>query len=466
MDDAVLESQEALPPSMIQRLDEVVLELLPAAVYVCAAGGAIVRFNRRAAELWGRAPKVGEDAELFCGALRLFFPDGRPMAHDLTPMADALRTGTAQRDREIVVERPDGRRLWVLASIEPLRDEGGALVGAINCLQDVTARRLAEEEVRAKQEMLGAVIETTPECVKIVARDGSLRLMNKAGLDMVEAPSAEAIQGASTFALIAPEHREAWRERHGRVCGGERLSWEFDVIGLRGTRRHMETHAVPIALPGGEAAQLAVTRDVTDRKRRERRQRLLVDELNHRVKNSLAIVQSVVSQTLRGAGDLQGARRAVDARLIALARAHDLLTQESWEGADLGDFVAATLSIHCADPARLDVLGPKLLLPPKTALAMAMAFHELCTNAVKYGAMSNDVGKVTVRWSVEGGRLRLDWRESGGPPVVPPGRRGFGSRLIERGLAAELRGEVRISYPPDGVACSIDAPLAPAPGAA
>ncbi|HYJ30607.1 MAG TPA: HWE histidine kinase domain-containing protein [Allosphingosinicella sp.] len=207
---------------------------------------------------------------------------------------------------------------------------------------------------------------------------------------------------------------------------------------------------------------------VLERKRTEEHQRLLLNELNHRVKNTLAVIQSIASQTFRGESAAPEARKAFESRLTALAGAHDLLTGRNWEAAPLSQVIERA-GIGCgAGSERVRIEGEDIELPPRTAVSIAMALHELCTNAVKYGALSNEVGLVTVRWSISGRgderRLRLEWIEEGGPPVAPPARRGFGSRMIERGLASELGGTVALEFHPEGVRCLIDAPLPAAGG--
>ncbi len=177
--------------------------------------------------------------------------------------------------------------------------------------------------------------------------------------------------------------------------------------------------------------------------RGEQHLRLVVNELNHRVKNTLAMIQAIAAQTFRNADDLPQAQASFSARIMALARANDLLTGENWEGASLSDIVAGVIRGACAatSPDRFTAKGPVVRLSPKVALSLSMAMHELGTNAVKYGAMSNDSGRVDVSMGASGEgaeRMRIEWRESGGPPVTPPPRRGFGSRLVERGLAGEL----------------------------
>jgi two-component sensor histidine kinase len=203
--------------------------------------------------------------------------------------------------------------------------------------------------------------------------------------------------------------------------------------------------------------------DITERKRQQRHRELLLNELNHRVKNTLATVQSFAVQTLRNAPTVAEGRRAFEARLIALSKAHDVLTRENWEGAALGEVVAEALAAYAGERQnpRVRFEGDEIRLQPKTALAVSMALHELATNAVKYGALSNASGRVRLAWTIEGDPsvLTLHWAETAGPPVVPPAKRGFGSRLIEYGLSHDLGADVRLNFAPDGVTCTITAPV-------
>jgi two-component sensor histidine kinase/PAS domain-containing protein len=226
--------------------------------------------------------------------------------------------------------------------------------------------------------------------------------------------------------------------------------------------------------PDGAGKVLGVLVDVTERRRTEARLRLTVGELNHRVKNTLAAVQSISAQTLRGpdgpdAAIPAAARLAFQARLLALARSHEVLTREGWSGADLGELVALALAPHEVAPGarRCVVDGPPLRVPPRLAVPLAVALHELATNAARHGALSVPEGRVTVRWRLEPGpqaapaTLRLCWAESGGPSVQAPLRRGFGTRLLEGGLGRELGGSVQLTFRPEGVVCDIAAPLQP-----
>lgn len=214
---------------------------------------------------------------------------------------------------------------------------------------------------------------------------------------------------------------------------------------------------------GALSRELGVLVDITGRKRSEEHQQLLVNELNHRVKNTLATVQSITSQSLRSASTQAKARESIEARLFALSRVHNLLNRESWEGADMTELVAEALGPHMAGGEnRIEATGPKARLLPRMALPLAMTLQEL-TNAVKHGALSNNGGKVHVHRLVrpEGHwqRLHLTWTESNGPAVETPTRRGFGTRLIERSLASELGGEVRITFAAEGIVCTMDFPI-------
>lgn len=583
----------------IIQIDNALIEAIPTGVYVCDARGRIVRFNERAAAIWGRRPALNDPAERFCGSHRLYLPDGSLLPHDKAPMADALRTGASAHDLEVIVERPDGSRVWALVNINPVRRPDGVVVGAVNCFQDITARRVTEELHRRRAEYLETILNVTPEAIKVVARDETLLQMNPAGMRKLGATNGRSVIGTKLPDLIAPEHRERWREHHRRVCDGESLTWEFDIHALTGERLHMETHAVPLTMPDGAVAHLGVTRDITHRvqyekelregqrrlssllealptavyttddsgaityfneaavefwgmrptigetmwcgswklfwpngkpmphdecpmavalrenrpirnqqaiaerpdgtrvpfvsyptplhdsdgnlvgavnmlvdishhKRAEERQQLLINELNHRVKNTLATVQSIAMQTMRHAHSPEAFRDSFEARLIALSRAHDLLTQSHWESAQLRHVLLSELKPFIADElSRVKIEGEDVALPPRMALTLALAFHELTTNAAKYGALSTDSGTVGVQWQIHPAgkvapqRISLLWVESGGPPVVVPTKRGFGSQLLERSLRYELRGETRLEFTSPGLRCHIEVPLQP-----
>jgi two-component sensor histidine kinase len=214
---------------------------------------------------------------------------------------------------------------------------------------------------------------------------------------------------------------------------------------------------------GAVGGVLVVCNDVTERKLAERQRELLARELSHRVKNLLATVQAIATQTLRDETSTGVAREAFTSRLMALSRAQDMLTEKPWKGAELSTVVANALDHHGTDRFQID--GPPIRLAPTAITAMAMALHELSTNAAKYGALSVAGGLVEAHWDVRRStdaepEFWFRWTEKGGPAVQQPQRRGFGSRLIKGGVAMELGGKVTLDYDPKGLICTIEAPLA------
>jgi len=205
--------------------------------------------------------------------------------------------------------------------------------------------------------------------------------------------------------------------------------------------------------------------DTTKHQRARENAAMLIDELNHRVKNTLATVQSIVAQAVRNSSDPQIVRESIETRLAALSRSHDLLGREKWDGAGLRDLVheaLAPFSVTEGRAERFTIKGKNLRLSPKATLALGIALNELATNAVKYGAYSNEAGTISITWTLDeepdGRWLCLHWREKDGPPVTPPLRKGFGSRVLEQGLAHELNGKAELNYAPSGIVCTIHVP--------
>lgn len=219
----------------------------------------------------------------------------------------------------------------------------------------------------------------------------------------------------------------------------------------------------PVLNEDGEVEWIAgTTRDITEMKRAKDHLQLVLNELNHRVKNTLANIQSIASQTFRSDAPKKQSYQDFEARLIGLSNAHNILTRTNWESAgllELANIAVSPFRVDVSDKPRVRISGGDVALQPQVALAVSMAFHELASNAVKYGALSTKDGVVDISWSIEDGHLTIRWQESEGPEVVPPERRGFGSRLIERGLARELNGFVKLDFDPAGVVCLIGFPL-------
>jgi PAS domain S-box-containing protein len=352
---------------------------------------------------------------------------------------------------------------YVSYTMFPLGDGLGVFVRDVTDRREAERQRQeAEEALRKRSAELEAVLETIPTAVWFTT-DREMRnvIGNRRATELLRLPRAVDLsnalnrpEGFTVFrdGVEVPPHE---RPLH-RAATGETVSNElFEVRFADGERRLLLLRAAPLRNAAGELqGAVCAAADVTERHRHEDHLKLLLNELNHRVKNTLAIVQSVATLTLKDTD--AGARAAFEERLLTLSAVHNLLTDETWQGAGIASVVGASLRTA---RERVSFAGDDLRLRPQSAVALSMALHELGTNALKYGALSREGGTVAVTWTTTAGRFRLRWEESGGPVVSVPGHRGFGSRMIERGLAAELQGEARIDWRPAGVVCTIDAPI-------
>jgi two-component system, chemotaxis family, CheB/CheR fusion protein len=209
--------------------------------------------------------------------------------------------------------------------------------------------------------------------------------------------------------------------------------------------------------------------DITDRARAEAHRDLLMRELSHRVRNTLATVQAIAAKGLGQSATLEAFRTAFEGRLLALARSHELLTNHNWNGAEIGELLREALgALAASDHGRIATDGPKVILQAQPSMALLLVFHELTTNAIKYGALSQAGGRVAVTWKLEDGDggswVRLRWVETGGPPVAPPTHRGFGTTLIAQGAPYELGGSAKLDFRKTGLHCELTFPVSPPAG--
>jgi len=373
-------------------------------------------------------------------------------------MALALKERRPIRDVEAILERPDGSRIRFLPFPTPLFDQQGRLTGAVNMLLDITERHAAAVE----SARLAAIVESSDDAIVSKTLDGIIRSWN-GGATRIFGYQPHEIIGQPILRIIPPELHDEEREIMARLRRGERME-HFETVRLTrdGRRINISLTVSPVRDKLGTIVGASkVARDITERKRTEELQRLLLGELNHRVKNTLATVQSIANQTVRRARHPGDFLSSFSGRIQALAQAHDLLTRNSWQGADIAPLVREQLLVGGAGDDRIALSGPSVMLDPQAAVHLAMVLHELGTNARKYGSLSAPKGRLSVAWSVEthGGRdLLLQWKESGGPAVTAPAARGFGTTLIEKSLAAH-EGSARIHYLADGVTCDIRLPL-------
>jgi PAS domain S-box-containing protein len=464
----LLKIETAIPSrglASLMDLDQAILDAIPMGVYACNADGLIMRVNARATQLWGRTPRLLDPTQLFCGTFRLNSLDGQIIPPDQTPMARAVLHGESARGVEAIVVNPDNTRWVVRVDVEPLRDASGVVIGAINCFQDVTKEYAISRRLQRQQK--------TFELAMIASQMGTWRYTLADNICVYD-KNAQELYGLTEARFLHDEagvaakfHPEDLQEMWAGVAraldsnGDGRYGVEYRAKQRDGSWRWLTTWGiVEFEGDGSNRKVVAIagaSRDITERKKAEELQRVLLDELSHRVKNSLAIVQSIAAQTLRGATDIDAARKTLDSRIIALAQAHELLTSHNWTGAHLSDVVARAMQPF--ETQRIEIAGTPMFISARHALALSMALHELATNAAKYGALSGAQGNLDVRWKIENDCLYLNWREANGPPVKPPLRRGFGTHLLEAGIFSDLGGHAMLAYHEAGLQCAITVPL-------
>lgn len=366
--------------------------------------------------------------------------------------------------------RPDGTRLYLDVYSSSVRGSDGQFRYGVRVLQDVTKAKLMEDRLRESERHMRDLLEALPAAVYTTDATGRITFFNKAAVEMAGRTPLAGEQWCVTWRLYTPDgaplpHDQcpmATALKEDRpVRGAEAIAERPD-----GTRVPFIPYPTPLHDANGTLiGAINMLVDISDRKQAENRQKILIDELNHRVKNTLATVQSLAMQTARHAESLQDFIGKFQSRLVALARAHDLLTKRHWETAPLGSLAREVLEpLTGTTQGRVTIDGPSIDLSPRAALSLTMALSELATNAVKYGALSCEGGTLSVIWNVRrtpDGSTALDfeWQEQGGPPVKPPTRRGFGTRLMERCIEGDLRGEFDLAFEPGGVCCRITIPV-------
>ena len=433
-----------------------VLDLLPAAVYVTDADGIITYYNEAAAAMWGHRPQLG--ASEWCGSWKLYWPDGRPLPHDQCPMAMALREKRPIRGMEAVAERPDGVRVPFIPFPTPLYDESGELIGAVNMLVDITDRKRAERYAQR----LAAVVEFSDDAIVSKDLDGVITSWNR-GAKRLFGYTADETIGKSITILIPRERLDEEHEIIGRIRRGEHVDHYETVRRCKdGSLLDVSLTVSPVRDAEGKIIGASkIARDITERRRAQEQEKVLVGELQHRIKNMLATVGAIAKQTFRNAPNECEVFRA---RMQALAGANDLLKNDNWQRAALIDLVERALDpFQDKHRDRFLIDGPDgIFLDAQKSSLLAMALHELATNAVKYGALSNEKGRVRITWEIAleepRKRFQLRWQESGGPPVNLPKQKGFGSFIIERALQNNL-GQARLDFNPTGLVCSIEISL-------
>lgn len=572
------------------------VDVLPSASYVCSADGVVVAYNRRAAELWGRSPRPGDPAVRFCGSWRMYRTDGRALPHGECPMADALRSGSAVRDGEVVLERPDGSRILALVNINPLAGAAGSVAGAINTFSDITGRETRPPALTEPPPAFD-LLQMLPVAVHVTDAAGRLTSYNDAAAalwgrrpplgmphwcrswrlfgadgspvsldDCPLAPRQGEDRSSAELVLERPDGSRvpflaeavAIRDEGGAVVGavttqidisgrpsgavvarrlaaivestddaiisldlgGTIASWNRGAEGLYGyaaaemigqhvsrlvpadrqgeeqaildrvrrgervpsyetVRRRKDGSMVDIALTAspvtGAAGQVVgaskIARDISERRRTQERQLLLLRELNHRVKNLFAVARSVVALSSRHARTPKDLALAVQDRLAALSRAHQLTLPDFSETGelivrhtDLAELIRTILTPYLPsdgrDMQRIRIDGPAQSISGTALTSLAMLVHEWATNAAKHGALSCSVGRLEIAWRQDGGDLVLTWEEHGGPAVLAgTPREGFGTLLARRTVEGQFGGHMTHEWRRGGLRLQLHVPL-------
>lgn len=435
-----------------------VLETALDAVVVMREDGVIAGWNAIAEETfgWSRAEAIG--AQLSA----LIIPERYREAHHngLRTYLETSEGPVLNRHIEISALRSSGEEFPVELSITPTSVSGARLF--LGFLRDISGRKEAEAALKESEARLAATYNHALVGIAEIDRDGRILRANDQ-YSVITGYSLDELRTKTIFDITHPADISRDRELFDAQWSGAREGYTIEKRYIRkdGGVVWVELAASKVRTEQGvQPFGVRILRDITDKKSAEEQQRLLLSELNHRVKNTLTVVQGLAHQTFKGGTVPRELLRSFDGRLAALAAAHNVLMKQTWEATPISHAVEAALTPFQTAERRISVNGPAVLLTPSTTVTLTLALHELATNAAKYGALSNDGGKIDLRWTADAELLTIAWREYDGPTVATPERSGFGTRLLERGVARDLNGAVTIDFHPTGLICTITAPLA------
>jgi PAS domain S-box-containing protein len=426
----------------------------PVLLWLCGADKLCTWFNQQWLAFTGRTMEAAAGN----GWIDSIHPE------DLARCLDIYSTAFDAREEfqmDFRLRRHDGEWRWVAGHGVPSFAIDGAFLGYIGTCVDITDRKAAEDHLAQSRKCMRDIIESAREA--IISIDAAQRIVffNGAAEQTFQRSSAEML-GQPLDRLIPERFQAIHRKQIGRFARKgvtSRIMGDLAALSaLRGDGSEFPIEAsISQGKVGDQALFTVILRDVTDRQDYVKRRETLVGELNHRVKNTLAVVLSLANQTLATATGFDAFEQAFVDRIQALARAHDLLTRADWLGASLEHVAHHALLPFGME--RFEIGGPEVMLAPSSAVTLTLAFNELATNATKYGALSEPEGRITLTWREHAQAIEVLWRESGGPPVVPPTRLGFGSTLIEQVIAYEFGGESEVAYAPEGAICRMRLPL-------
>lgn len=434
-----------------------ILEAIPVAVYTTDADGYLTSCNEAACRFWGASPELGRTR--WCGSGRLFLPDGAPLPIEECALALSLKRGEEVHGAEMVAERADGALVHFVAYPRLLRDAHGAVTGAVNTLIDVTQER----QNRQSEPRLAAIITSSHDAIVSKDLNGVITSWN-AGARRLFGYDPEEVIGKSVTILIPPDRLDEETLILDRIRRGEMVD-HFETIRVRkdGSRMPVSLTISPIRAADGRIIGVSkIARDISDQKETERRIRMLMREVNHRVKNQFAVILSMIRETSRRAIDIEEFDSKIGERIMALSRSHDLLVQGDWRGVNMFELLVAHLR-PAGGEQPVAMSGPSLTLQPMAVQYLGIAFQELVMNSVRFGALSGRGGDISVQWSVAADddgeqMLRLTWEEQGAP-AAEEGVVGFGHVVLTRLTPASIDGTASIVSNRDGMVWSLQAPL-------
>ncbi|WP_407351543.1 PAS domain S-box protein [Luteimonas sp. R10] len=429
------------------------------ALHLVAADGTILRANQAELDL------LGYDARDYVGRSITEFHD------DPDTIADILRRLGAGERLDKYPARLRARNGDIvhvqITSNALFRD--GKLVHTRCFTVDVSEQHAIQQALQKQVAREHELLDALPVALYTTDADGRVAFFNRAAVEFSgRTPELGSDYWCVTARLYEPDGTPL---PHHRCPMAVALKEGRDVRGAEALAERPDGTRVPfMAFPsqlrdasGTVVGAVNMLVDISERKRAESEQRALIDELNHRVKNALAAVQAIAAQTLRSTPEPASFAANFERRVVALGRAHDLLTRRRWTGLGIGELIDSELAAEIGCPGRIQLEGPEITLPPRMALSLRLALHELADNARRHGALSAPAGRIRLHWSqassASSGTLWLQWNEVNGPPVRPPGKRGFGVRFIEHSASAELGGAARFDFDPTGVSCRIEAPM-------
>jgi PAS domain S-box-containing protein len=434
-----------------------ILDALPAAIYTTDAAGRITYFNEAAAALWGHRPQIGTSE--WCGSWKLFWPDGRPLPHGECPMAIAIKEQRIVRGMEAIAERPDGTRVPFDPYPTPLFDASGELVGAINMLVDLTARK----EVEETKLRLAQIVQSSDDAIISKNVNGIIQSWN-AGAERLFGYTANEAIGQSVEMLIPLDRRDEEPGILNRIRRAERID-HYETVRRRkdGSLIEVSLSVSPIVDANGRVIGASkIARDITERRRAEEQRELLFREMDHRIRNLFALAESVISLSVQSAATPKQLASIARDRLQALSRAHALtlpkrlsILDQTKRPTTLQALIRTIVSPYDeTDGAsrRIVITGSDVAVSPALATDLALLLHEFATNAAKYGALSTPTGRIYIVCSEADDLITLEWTEFGGPRIDKvPTEQGFGSKLAQATVVGRLGGQLTQRWNPDGL---------------